>query len=161
MKNKLILILTLCVVQSCVGVDWGVCEITLNNESGYPVASFVADGFNSGFSYPDTDLQFPLNDFCLTEHITGLTRIYASRSGSYERMLSSTKQGVLSVYIFDQRAIDQEGWKALITKGAYLVRYDLTADDLEDLDGKISFPLSPEMKDLKVYYPNANEEKRY
>lgn len=161
MKKKLILILTLCVVQSCVGVDWGVCEITLNNESGYPVASFVADGFNSGFSYPDTDLQFPLNDFCLTEHITGLTRIYASRSGSYERMLSSTKQGVLSVYIFDQRVIDQEGWKALITKGAYLVRYDLTADDLEDLDGKISFPLSPEMKDLKVYYPNANEEKRY
>lgn len=161
MKKKLILILTLCVVQSCVGVDWGVCEITLNNESGYPVASFVADGFNSGFSYPDTDLQFPLNDFCLTEHITGLTRIYASRSGSYERMLSSTKQGVLSVYIFDQRAIDQEGWKALITKGAYLVRYDLTADDLEDLDGKISFPLSLEMKDVNVYYPNANEEKRY
>ena len=161
MKIKPILILTLCAVQSCVGVDLGVCEITLNNESGYPIASFVADGFNSGFSYPDTDLQFPLNDFCLTEHITGLTRIYASRSGSYERMLSSTKQGVLSVYIFDQRAIDQEGWKELITKDAYLVRYDLTADDLEELDGIISFPLSPEMKDLKVYYPNVNKEKRY
>lgn len=154
MKKKLILIFTLCVVQSCVGVDLGVCEITLNNESGYPVASFVADGFNSGFSYPDTDLQFPLNDFCLTEHITGSTRIYASRSGSYERMLSSTKQGVLSVYIFDQRAIDQEGWKALITKGAYLVRYDLTADNLEDLDGNLSFPPSGEMKDIKVYYPD-------
>ena len=154
MKNKLILILTLCVVQSCVGVDLGVCEITLNNESGYPIASFVADGFNSGFSYPDTDLQFPLNDFCLTEHITGLTRIYASRSGSYERMLSSTKQGVLSVYIFDQRAIDQEGWETLITKDAYLVRYDLTADNLEDLDGNLSFPPSAEMKDIKVYYPD-------
>ena len=67
----------------------------------------------------------------------------------------------MSVYIFDQRAIDQEGWKELITKDAYLVRYDLTADDLEELDGIISFPLSPEMKDLKVYYPNVNKEKRY
>lgn len=154
MKNKLILILTLCFVKSCVGFDLGVCEITLNNESGYPVASFVADGFNSGFSYPDTKLLFPLNDYCLTEHITGLTRIYASRSGSYERMLSSTKQGVLSVYIFDQRAIDQEGWETLITKDAYLVRYDLTADNLEDLDGNLSFPPSAEMKDIKVYYPD-------
>ena len=154
MKNKLILILTLCIVKSCVGFDLGDCKITLNNESSHPIACFVADGFNSGFSYPDTKLQFPLNDFCLTEHIMGLTEIYASRSGSYEHMLSSTKQGVLSVYIFDQIAVDQEGWETLINKDAYLVRYDLTANNLEDLDGNLSFPPSPEMKDIKVSYPD-------
>ena len=42
---------------------------------------------------------------------------------------------------------------ALMKDGIALV-INLTADNLEDLDGNLSFPPSPEMKDIKVYYPD-------
>ena len=64
-----------------------------------------------------------------------------------------TQKGILSVYIFSQEDVDENGWEDVLTNNRYLVRYDLSAKDLDRLSGTIYFPSTEEMKDVKMYPP--------
>ena len=146
--------------------DWGDVSILLRNNSNYSIACYVADGLNSGFSYPDTLLPSTLNSFVLKEHIKDSTVVLASkcgdfkdsayvygcRSGNFIRLAEEVSQyGVLSLYIFKQEDVEQVGWYEITSKNQYIVRYDLTGPQLDSLRGVICFPPDDSMKGIHMF----------
>lgn len=145
------------VFSSCETGEPGVVGLLLYNNSGNNVACFVADGLNSGFSYPDTLLPFRLNPFCMKESIKDEAYVWSWKS-RFNRMLETTSHNVLSVYIFSQDDINHMGWEEIANANNYLVRYDLTLKDLrllqdEQHDGDIIlyYPPSEAMKKVNMW----------
>ena len=70
----------------------------------------------------------------------------------------NTKQNVLSFYIFDQEKVDSLGWETIIANNDYLVRYDVTPEDISSLiydkecEGRcLDYPPSPSMKGIRMF----------
>ena len=65
--------------------------------------------------------------------------------------------GTHIVYVFDATVVENTSWE--IVAGDYLVlkRYDLSLDDLKQLDWKITYPPTEAMKDVKQYPPYGSE----
>lgn len=137
--------------------EYGDISIMLKNSSDYCLSCFVADGINSGFSYPDTLLPLELNKYCLKENIKDSSFIWGMRGG-IKQLLSQTNQGVLSIYVFNQSTIDNVDWQDIVECNLYLVRYDLTEDNLCSLrdflhEGNpvIIYPPNESMKDVHMW----------
>lgn len=156
MRNfiKLIMI-TIAVFAACHSFvfESGDTAIVVRNSSNYLISCYVADGLNSGFSYPDTLLPISLNSFCLKESIKDSAVVYSRRARNYEDLLQCTKEGVLSVFLFNQEDISRLGWEKVLTDNIILQRIDLTATDLTLLQGVISFPPSDKMMGIRMYPP--------
>ena len=155
MKRLFYLLFSFAVMRSCIIPDPGDMTIYLTNNSDSTIARFVADGFNSGFAYPDILLPEKLRPFCLTEGIKKDTTIsiYCAMSGTYDRMLQSSQSGVFSIYIFDQGVVNEQGWDIILSENNYLIRYDVTADNLNNLKGNLSYPPTAEMSSIHMYPP--------
>jgi len=125
-------------------------SVLLINNSGSIISCYVADGLNSGFSYPETTLPQTINAFCLKENIKDSSYIYGRRASDYNDLLSTTQKGVLSVYIFDQKDVEEVGWDQIFELNQYIIRYDFTAKDLQDLRGIIYYPPSASMKSIHM-----------
>lgn len=158
--KQLLLLISLIAFHSCQGcLEKGSTGIYLVNNSGITIAAYVADEFNSGFSYPETELPLTLNSFCLTEGIIDKSCIYGMRAGLRD-IFSLTKENVLSVIIFNQEDINELGWEKVLSENRYLVRYDLKEGDLTLYDGGhydvnycIYYPPSLSMKGVHMYPP--------
>ena len=147
-----ILFLTLVVCPSC---DPMLAELYLTNNAEHAISTYVADGWCSGFSYPTTTLpsKSNLNEYCLTESILGNACIFAKDIWNKKDFLNSTQQGILSIYIFDQRIVDAEGWDSVLANNEYIVRYDLTQRDLDALHFQLFYPPSESMRDIQMFPP--------
>lgn len=154
MKRAFLFLTLLFASNSCLELglcDLGDVHIYLNNLTEKDVACYVADGLNSGFSYPDTDLPNDVNFFCLKERINKRSAVWSGRAGNFENLLKTTQQGILSIYIFDQETIDIEGIRAVFLNNNYIARYDLTAENLESLNGDIYYPPTPSMRNVQMF----------
>ena len=149
----LVMIFPIIIYSSC---ESDVLPLYLDNIAGFPISCYVADGLNTGFSYPTICLPSELSDFCLTENISGSAIIYERDCWDYEDLVSTTHQGILSIYIFDQRIVDSNGWEDVLSNNRYVVRYDLTAADLDLLKGHLSFPPNEAMKDIEMAPPYSS-----
>lgn len=141
------------ILVSCRGLfEPGDFHLYLKNDSGKAIACLVADKINAGFSYPDTLLpSAPLYSICITENIVETSEFMGGSAYNYSDILKRrTQKGILSVYIFSQEDVDENGWEDVLTNNRYLVRYDLSAKDLDRLSGTIYFPPTEEMKDVKM-----------
>ena len=147
-----ILFCLLSLANSCI-MEAGDAQIDMRNNSHSIIACYTADGLNSGFSYPDTILPATLNNYLLREHIDSFCHVYGRRAASYNDLLSTTQCGILSIFIFDQESIDIHGWPNILSESQYLVRYDLTGDDLLSLLGLITFPPDERMASMKMWPP--------
>lgn len=157
-KNRYSVVLLLMLMFSSCEDDSPV--IYFKNESDSPVACYVADGLQSGFSYPNVSLPSTFSVFCINEYIENEDWIWRSSSGSgFHGLVANTQQGVLSIYVFDQKTLDHDGWRAVFANNNYLVRYDLTETDLRLLKVSwmektmLSFPPSESMKNIAMYPP--------
>lgn len=151
------IIFFICVVALCpscrfLPYEQGEHGIYLKNESGYMLSCFVADEFNSGFSYPDTLLPANPNPFCIVDSIMDSGLIF-DRMLCWESIFSYTHSGVLSVYLFKQEDVDNLGWKYLSEHNGYLVRYDLRLDDLKLLSGTLYYPPTMVMRNIHMFPP--------
>ena len=151
------IIFFICVVVLCpscrfLPYEQGEHCIYLKNESGYMLSCFVADEFNSGFSYPDTLLPANPNPVCMVDSIMDSGLIF-SRMLSWESIFSYTHSGVLSVYLFKQEDVDNLGWKYLSEHNGYLVRYDLRLNDLRLLDDTLYYPPTMAMRNIHMFPP--------
>lgn len=137
-------------------MDYGEQKLMVVNTSGQEIACFVADGYVSGFSYPDVQLPPFLNPNCLTEHITDESVVYWTKHPG--GLLSMTQNNVLSIYLFSQHDIETLGWDEITANNRYLVRYDLMRKDLDVMDRKsgsqvLYYPPTPSMKDIQMDPP--------
>lgn len=147
------IIFFICVVVLCPSCyEPGDIGLFLRNESGNELSCFVADEINSGFSYPDTLLPANPNHFCIVDSIMDSGLIF-DRKLNWESILSYTRSGVLSIYIFKQEDVDNLGWKYLSEHNGYLVRYDLRLDDLSSLNDILYYPPVASMRDIHMFPP--------
>jgi hypothetical protein len=151
-KTSFVLVFTLMTLHSCKGwIEVGDDSILLRNTAHYEIACYVADGINSGFSYPDTLLPSTLNSFVFRESIKDSAWVFGT-SGGFESFLSTaTQNGVLSLFIFKQVDVERLGWEEVSSKNQYIVRYDLTSDNLRFLKGIIVYPPNEPMKDIHMF----------
>lgn len=148
------IIFFICVVVLCPSCyEPGDIGLFLRNESGNELSCFVADEINSGFSYPDTLLPANPNPFCIADNILESGWIFGRRGNDWKSILSYTRSGTLSVYIFKQEDVDNLGWKYLSEHNGYLVRYDLRLDDLSSLNDILYYPPVASMRDIHMFPP--------
>lgn len=98
---KRVIVFFVCVVALCpscrfLPYEQGEHCIYLKNESGYMLSCFVADEFNSGFSYPDTLLPANPNPVCMVDSIMDSGLIF-SRMLSWESIFHIH---ILGCYLF-------------------------------------------------------------
>ena len=65
--------------------------------------------------------------------------------------------GTVYVYVFDAETIENTPWEVVARDYLVLKRYDLTLEDLQRLDWKITYPPTEAMKDVKQYPPYGSE----
>lgn len=148
------IIFFICVVVLCPSCyEPGDIGLFLRNESGNELSCFVADEINSGFSYPDTLLPANPNPFCIADNILESGWIFGRRGDDWKSILSYTRSGTLSVYIFKQEDVDNLGWEYLSEHNGYLVRYDLRLDDLKLLSGTLYYPPTMVMRNIHMLPP--------
>ena len=148
------IIFFICVVVLCPSCyEPGDIGLFLRNESGNELSCFVADEINSGFSYPDTLLLANPNPFCIADKILESGWIFGRRGDDWKSILSYTRSGTLSVYIFKQEDVDNLGWEYLSEHNGYLVRYDLRLDDLKLLSGTLYYPPTMVMRNIHMFPP--------
>lgn len=155
MKKILSLASIICafLILSSSSCHWGCAgeqSLYLKNASSDILACYIAHGYNCN-SYPDTLLPTILPASGLTEHIKDSIRIWRIRGYDYSDFYYFTQSKVLSVYIINQGELDYLGWEELSNRNQYLVRYDLTEKDLISLRGKLYYPPSEAMRNVKMW----------
>ena len=66
-----------------------------------------------------------------------------------------------SVHILDEEVVYEYSWKEVCNKYKVLCRYDLSGQDIINLNFTIPYPPSPEMKNMKMYPPYEEIINRY
>jgi len=61
------------------------------------------------------------------------------------------------VYVFYASVVENTPWEVVARDYLVLKRYDLTLEDLQRLDWKITYPPTEAMKDVKQYPPYGSE----
>jgi len=75
------------------------------------------------------------------------------QSFCYENSFSDT----MFVYVFDAMVIRHRPWEVIARDYLVLQRYDLTLEDLQRLNWRITFPPDERMRNVKMY-PPFNQE---
>ena len=160
-------------LNSCIIPDVGVSCICLRNKTDKPIACYRTDG-TFGISYPD--IIFPWDDATdvqkLRVNVMDWEYLMCGRARNDYHWFWNTQQNVLSFYIFDQEKVDSLGWETIIANNDYLVRYDVTPEDISSLiydkecEGCcLDYPPSPSMKGIRMSPPYeeviANAKKKY
>lgn len=154
MKHIVVIELLLLIFISCSNFfynDRGDESIMLINRSERVLASFPADEFRTGFSYPDTLPTLYNPPMMLRQHIVDSAYVLSYGGCSWREALSLTKSGRISIYLLSQDVIDNYSWEEISTTPYYLVRYDLTIKDLNEGLHYIYYPPTDEMKDIYMY----------
>ena len=123
--------------------------MTLKNNSTDNVACFIANGLE--LSHPDTLLPKTRPIYHITEHITDSAIVLSGSGYNFSVFFEILQDEYLSVYVFNQEEIDSLGWEEISYRNQYLVRYDLTEKDLMSLRGKLSYPPSEAMRNVKMW----------
>ena len=72
---------------------------------------------------------------------------------SWEKEFRLLPKDTLSIYIFSRDTLDYYRWSEIRENHKYLIRYDLSLDDLNMLDYDIRYPPSAKMRNMKMYPP--------
>jgi hypothetical protein len=80
--------------------------------------------------------------------------IYALFNTSfYESWLGKSSDTTLMVFAFDADTLESISWDTVCAKYKVLQRYDLSLEDLQDLDFKLCFPPSEAMEHIHMWPP--------
>ncbi len=86
-------------------------------------------------------------------HIVGLDpykkQVVYITGVKYENMVKDT----LSVFFFHQDTLQKYKWQEIKDKYKILKRYDLSLNDLQNLNFSIPYPPDETMKNMKIYPP--------
>ncbi|AZA90787.1 Uncharacterised protein [Chryseobacterium nakagawai] len=140
MKNVILLLSTMMMLVSCV---------YSNTENSHQVITFVNKTHKtlyvlSSYEYPDTDVykQSPdpkLGGYNKVEANQATQNVLSSKT-SYENLYHSLiPSGVMMVYVFDGSTLETKGWDYVKANNLVLKRYDLTLQDLKNMNWVITY----------------------
>ena len=105
--------------------------------------SIILSRYN-GYPYSDSYKTLPNEN-----NNTAFFNVFSGRSDCYENTLKDT----LYVFIFEEDVLANHSWADVVDKNLVLQRYNLSLQDLQQLNWQISYPPSELMKDMKMYPP--------
>jgi hypothetical protein len=74
----------------------------------------------------------------------------------WEKLFEYGKRDTVSFYIFDATLLETTSWKKVREDYLVLQRYDLSLQNMKDLNWTLYFPPTEAMKDMKMYPPYGN-----
>jgi len=163
MKNviKLLLLLVICIASTCgKKYDSENCHYAIKFSNNMAKDLRVRDEFLHPIHYP--------NSFNIEKlSYTARGEMYKVRSGEQDNRSAMGSRGCVEnvfnrvdgfldtvfVYIFDAAIIENTSWDIVARDYLVLKRYDLTLEDLQRLDWRVTYPPTEAMKDVKQYPP--------
>lgn len=146
MKNKYTSKLMICVTMlvalcSCDFARWilGVEPdlLYINNDADFNIGYYAAVGGLYGSYYPDS---LPLTDSLVVKKMEPKTRkILLHKQSTWKRYFENLPYNKLSVFIFNSDTLDAYSWDKVRDEYKILKRYDLSLDDIRNLDYNITF----------------------
>ena len=156
-KDTRILFVLGCMVllQACPMIDRDMFPLYLENNSNDTLGVYVANGFYS--AYPDTLLPDKYQDGLLSGipngNMTGA--VYSFKSP--EKEIKQLPNNILSIFILSMNnnyGIETDSiWKEMNYGTRFLRRYDMSIQDLKELNYSIPYPPDERMKTMKMYPP--------
>ena len=155
MKNviKLLLLSIICMATKCADKESEDCHTSIRFSNNSEKSLYVnkdtyylrdLDPFdirNSSFFRPEQK-----NIKCCEENKDALFS-----ASCYEHILDMGK--VVFIFIFDAKVVENTPWEVVAKDYLVLKRYDLTLEDLQRLNWKITYPPTEAMKDIKQWPP--------
>lgn len=150
-----IILLVPILASKCIEFE-GMSRVVLKNNSDYGVVGLFADLW-TGFCYPDTLLPetpvfYVIVDSVKTNPKEDQIALYDGSSIS-KAVKTNTTSDTLSVFVFHIDTLLNHLWKEIRDGYKILVRYDLSAKDLESLRGEIYYPPTMAMRNIKMFPP--------
>ena len=150
-----IILLVPILASKCIEFE-GDSWVTLKNNADYGVVALFADLF-TGFCYPDTLLPEIPVFYTIVDSVKSNPKedqivLYGGSSFS-KALKTNTTSDTLSVFVFHIDTLLIHSWKEIRDGYKILVRYDLSAEDLESLKGKIYYPPTTVMRNIHMFPP--------
>ncbi len=141
MKNIILLLNIIPLLVSCEATNTARCHkiITFVNKTNKTIYVERSEDYPVFEAYKyDSD---PLNNSNTTKVSANESsqNVLPSYGNCYEKMYPSIKSGILMVYIFDGPTLETQGWDYIKTNNLVLKRYDLTLQNLEDMNWIITY----------------------
>ena len=125
----------------------------LQNNSIRSVRAYSNDDINYSALYPDTSIS----DFKMrlsVEVHSGERKTIAGGSAPWKSTFEvSVPYDTFSIFVFEVDTLQAYSWNEIIEDYKVLQRYDLSLEDLERLDYKLSYPPDAKMSGVKMYPP--------
>jgi len=154
MKNiiKLSLLLIVCITVACLHKDTDICHFSIKFTNKSEKILYVREHIDL---FPDPFDIRKLSYFTPTQKDIKCCK--ENKSALFSRSCIEDKFGRVIdtnfVYIFDAAVVENTSWEVIARDYLVLKRYDLTLEDLQRLNWKITYPPTEAMKDVKQYPP--------
>ena len=180
-KHILILIVTSLMLTACPTCDFTSTYTCIVNNSPHFISVYWASTAANTSAYPDTLLPDNLV-LCGTDvyeliddsiHANGGMAIfeYPTSLVGFKKLFSREEhlpEGILSVFIMHTDTLHHYPWTWLRETNKYIVRYDLSYDDIVKFSGfdecnefHIPFPPTEAMRDMKMWPPYEEVKNKY
>lgn len=135
--------------------DWSMDKrypLYIFNNSERGIGFYLALGGNNGTYYPDTILP-KSNQNLISKKINPSSTYYCASGYPWDEVINDLTSDTMSIFIFHSDTLDKYSWDEVREGYKILQRYDLSLKDLQKLDWSVTYPPSPEMKDMKMFPP--------
>jgi hypothetical protein len=141
MKNIILLLNIIPLLISCEATNTAKCHkiITVVNNTNKSIYIESSDYYPDTESYKlDAD---PLNNSNTSKVEANKTskNVLPTYGNCYEAMYPNIKSGIMMVFVFDGPTLETQGWDYIKTNNLVLKRYDLTLQNLEDMNWTITY----------------------
>jgi hypothetical protein len=113
-------------------------EIDLVNNSGHPIGYYFAVGGKYGTFYPDSLPE--ANDYIIYDITKVLQPGFEQHYKSWEKFFHELPYDTLSVFIFHTDTLNKYTWEEVRDGYKILRRYDLSLEDIDEMDYTIIYP---------------------
>ena len=79
--------------------------------------------------------------------------MFGDINASWEGRFQVLPVDTLIIQVFDSRIIDEYIWSKIRSDYMILQQYFVSLENLQSVDWRISYPPTPEMKDIKMWPP--------
>lgn len=141
MKQMINIIVFLLLISSLYKCEKTVEEkyaVYLKNNASYSIGCYFGLGGDFGTLFPDTTLP-ATNQYLITEIKSGGRYIYDSGI-EWDEIYSKLPQDTMSVFIFHTDTLTKYTWREVREGYRVLKRYDLSLQDLEQMNWTITYP---------------------
>lgn len=129
-------------------------SIIFINNTGVPIdVSYSLD-------YPDLDLgSYDISNMqvhqrrIMPNKASSNPLMFGDINASWEDRFQVLHIDTLIIQVFDSRIIDEYTWEKIRSDYMILQQYFVSLENLQSVDWEITFPPTPEMKDIKMWPP--------